>query len=261
MNQAVTFDLWHTLLYLPPEAEEQYIRGQFDLGRSMLESAPDQSGAGTIDPALDAVEAFRAAYLDAVQSSEKGVSVPPAEQIRRAAARLGKVVDADEYVRRLGDLVTHAGFDVAPDAVKVLSQLRDSGYRIAVVSNTVGEPGRFLKSICERMGLTDAVEFWAWSDELPWTKPSPDIFRYALSELGVAPINAVHVGDGLADLIGATAAGYRSGILFTGLRDYGATYAQLFLPVDQSAPQADIVVSKLSEVPPIIHSLFQGSGG
>ncbi|MFZ1022789.1 MAG: HAD family hydrolase [Thermoplasmata archaeon] len=260
MNQAVTFDLWHTLLYLPRAAEEQYIHGQFDLGRSMLESATDQPGAKLVDPALDAVEAFRGAYLEAVQSSEKGVSVPPAEQIRRAAARLGKLVDADEYVRRLGDLVTHAGFDVAPDAPRVLSELRESGYRIAVVSNTVGEPGRFLKPICQRMGLTDPVEFWAWSDELPWTKPSPEIFRYALSELGVAPINAVHVGDGLADLQGATAAGYRSGILYTGLRDYGATYAQLFLPIDKESPQADIVVSKLAEVPAIIHSLFKGEG-
>jgi HAD superfamily hydrolase (TIGR01549 family) len=258
MKQAVTFDLWHTLLYLPPQAEEEYIHGQFDLGRTMLESAPDQPGAKLVDPALDPMEAFRGAYLEAVQSSERGVSVPPGEQIRRAATRLGKVVDADEYVRRLGDLVAHAGFAVAPDAVSVLTELRELGYRIAVVSNTVGEPGRYLKGICARMGLTESIEFWAWSDELPWAKPSPEIFRYALSELGVAPINAVHVGDALVDLQGATAAGYRSGILFIGLRDYGATYAQLFVPVDTEDPQAEIVVSKLAEVPPIIQALFQG---
>ncbi len=258
MDVAVTFDLWHTLLYLPPQAEEQYIRDQFDLGRTMLETAPTLPNVKGIDPALDAVEAFRGAYLEAVHRSEQGISVSPAEQIRRAGARLGKEVDAEEYVRRLGELVAHAKFEVSPGAPGVLTELRSAGYHIAVVSNTVGEPGRFLKPVCATLGLTDQVEFWAWSDELPWAKPSPEIFLYALSELHVAPINAVHVGDGLADLQGANAAGYRSGILFTGLRNYGATYAQLFLPADKKMPPAELVVDKLSDVPPLIRTLFKG---
>jgi FMN phosphatase YigB (HAD superfamily) len=258
MNAAVTFDLWHTLLYLPPGAEEEYIQSQFDLGRAVLDKAPRKPSVRGADPALDSVEAFRAEYLEAVHSAERGVSVSPAEQIRRAGNRLGKDADSEEYIRRLGDLVLHARFEVAPGAPALLRELHESGIHIAVVSNTVGEPGRFLKKICARLGLDDWVECWAWSDELPWAKPSPEIFLYALSELHVAPLNAVHVGDGAADVQGAVRAGYRAGILFTGLRNYGATYAQLFLPAYKDLPPASLIVDKLSDVPPIVRTLFQG---
>ncbi len=255
---AVTLDLWHTLVYLTPEAEEAYMDAQMDLAAGVLDGASPVPGAAVRSRAeLRAI--FEQVYAQAVAAAQKGESVTPSAQLVQAAERGGRRARPEPYVEGLRRLVAVAPFRVAPDAVASVRALRERGWRTAVISNTIGEPGDALRPILRSMGFDSLVEEYCFSDELPWTKPDPAIFREALRRLGVDPANAVHVGDGWSDVEGARRAGMRAGALYTGLQTYGARYQALFLPPGWASPRRDYRIERLDELPALTDRLL-GSG-
>lgn len=254
-QSAVTLDLWHTLVYLEPEAEEAYMDAQMELAADVLDAAAPFPGAATRSrPELRAI--FEKVYLEAVTAAQQGTSVPPAAQIARAAERSGRNVPTERYVDRLLRLVAGTPFQLAPEALPTVKALRERGWRTAVISNTVGEPGVALRPILRAMGFDSLVEEYLFSDELPWTKPDPAIFHEALRRLGVGAAHAVHVGDGWSDTEGARRAGMRAAILFTGLQRYGARYQALFLPPGWGSPAADYRIERLGELPALADRLL-----
>lgn len=252
---AVTLDLWHTLIYLRPEAEETYMADQLAIGARVLRDAPTRP-ATTHRSAAQLRAAFERSYTAAVKASVRGRSVTPREQIVRAAKATGRHVNPNAYLRGLRAVVRTTPFRRAPGALSLLRQLRNAGYRVAVISNTVGEPGVYLRPILTSMGFDRFVERYVFSDELPWTKPSPRIFRYTLRLLGERPMNAVHVGDGWSDIEGARRARYRGSILFSGLHAYGARYRELFLSGSPQLPPASYRVRRLAEVGPLVRRML-----
>jgi HAD superfamily hydrolase (TIGR01549 family) len=253
-SRVLTLDLWHTLAYLEPEAEEAYMRDQVELAASVLEGAPvaDPPGPGRESSAR---RVFEEVYAEAVAASQQGRSVPPPEQIVRAGARLGRRPDPEVYLRRLRELVDRQPFLAAPGAVDVLERLREDDWRLAVISNTVGEPGASLRPMLHSLGFDRLIQTFVFSDEEPWTKPSPEIFAAALSRLGAPARSAVHVGDGWADIEGARRAGFRASVLFTGLRRYGEQYRRLFLPEGSSNPPTPYRVDRWEELPALLERL------
>jgi len=250
----LSLDLWHTLVYLEPEAEEAYMRAQVDLASTVLAAAPRvAAGSPAKDPDLRSV--FEEVYARAVAASQQGRSVSPALQIEQAGARCGRVPDPQAYLDGLRDLVGRTRFRPAPAALDVLAGLRRDGWTTAVISNTVGEPGAALRPVLERMGVDRLVDAFVFSDEGPWTKPAPEIFREALDRLGVGPDHTVHVGDGWVDIEGARRARLRAGILYTGLQRYGARYRELFLPTGWSEPVTPYRFASWPELPGLLAQL------
>lgn len=99
----------------------------------------------------------------------------------------------------------------APEAQEGLEALRDTGRRLAIVSNADGQVERVLRGLglCQ-IGSGPGVELDAVVDShiVGVAKPDPRIFHLALGQLGVAPGRAVHVGDIVgADVKGARSAG------------------------------------------------------
>jgi HAD superfamily hydrolase (TIGR01549 family) len=255
VRPAVTLDLWHTLVYLEPDAEERYMGRQVDAAVRVL------SESETTRPEPRASEgeirsAFEREYARAVSTAGEGRSVTPAEQLERAASAVGRVARPREYLDRLREIVAGTPFRRAPGALELLGDLRDRGYSLAVISNTIGEPGQFLRPVMERMGFDEFLRVYTFSDEHPWTKPSPEIFRTTLERLGSAPAHAVHVGDGWPDIEGARRARMLGGILFTGLQQYGARYRSLFLPDGWDRPETSLRAATLAEVAPIVGRLL-----
>jgi HAD superfamily hydrolase (TIGR01509 family) len=251
----LSLDLWHTLLYLEPEAEEAYMRAQVDLAVSVLGSAPGVAGGPGTDPA-DLRRAFETVYASAVVSSQGGRSVTPAAQIAEAGQATGRAPDPERYVDGLCELVARTQFLPAPGAGEVLRELREAGWATAVVSNTVGEPGRALRPVLHRMGFDELVDAWVFSDEHPWTKPAPQIFHEAVDRLGARPDRTIHVGDGWVDIEGARRAQLRAGVLYTGLQRYGRRYRELFLPAGWSEPEAEYRVRSWPEIPGTLSSIL-----
>jgi HAD superfamily hydrolase (TIGR01549 family) len=244
---AVTLDLWHTLIYLEPEAEEAYMEAQVAIAQRVLAESPPLPG---VPPLADGelARAFEIVYAEAVRQSSLGRTMTPAQQIAEAGRVTGRRPQAERYIEGLAAEVGSLPFEAAPGALEFLGHLRDDGYRVGIISNTVGEPGRFLRPVLSSMGFDPYVQSYVFSDEHPWTKPAPEIFHAALAELGERPEQSVHVGDGWSDVEGARRAGYRAGILFTGLNHYGARYKALFLPPSWDRPPTPHVAERLDQV-------------
>ncbi len=99
----------------------------------------------------------------------------------------------------------------APGAREGLEALRDSGRRLAIVSNANGQVEQVLRDLglCQ-VGPGPGIELDALMDShvVGVAKPDPRIFHLALEQLGVEPERAVHVGDVVgADVKGARGAG------------------------------------------------------
>jgi putative hydrolase of the HAD superfamily len=93
---------------------------------------------------------------------------------------------------------------VEPHAEAALRLARDGGLRTAVISNSNGAVG----AILEVLGLARHLEFVIDSSHVGVEKPDPRIFAIALERAGLAPGEAVYVGDLYSvDVVGARAAG------------------------------------------------------
>lgn len=252
---AVTFDVWHTLLYLAPDEEEAYYRTQVELAVEALKSAAARPGAA-VRSDLELAAAFEAELSEAVAESGRGRTVTPRDQILRAGVRVGREPAPEPYLERLAAAVERQPFKAAPGAVELLARLRTDGFRRGVVGNTVGETGASLRRVLDRLGLLGFIERSVFSDELPWAKPAPEIFWAVLRELGEARARTVHIGDAYSDIEGARRAGLRGSILYTGLQEYGPHYRSLNVRAIEPHGGSPLVASELGEVPALLAKLF-----
>jgi len=255
--RAVLLDLWHTMAYLEPAEEEQYLAAQLDTVAHVLEQWPT-SPRGRHPPLRDARRAAEEVRTEAAAAAARGISTSLAVQALHAARRLGRMTRPLELSQALAALVARTPFRLSPGVLEALADLRDRQFRLGVVSNTVGEPGEAWQQKLDRAGVGEYVEAWAFSDQLPWTKPAPEIFWHCLGMLGTRREWAVHVGDGWSDLVGARAAGLRAGILFTGEQHYGEIYGRLFAPPRPELAEAEFRIDRLAALPELAEKLLHG---
>ena len=99
-------------------------------------------------------------------------------------------------------------YQVLGSAQAMLESLRSRGIKTGVVLNSWPDPGRVLRRDIDRAGLTELLDVIVISSEVGMRKPEPGIFRLALDQLGVDPLDAVFVGDRLdTDVQGAASLG------------------------------------------------------
>jgi putative hydrolase of the HAD superfamily len=82
-------------------------------------------------------------------------------------------------------------FSAAPDAARVLRELRARGLRLVVASNWDCSLGEVLQQI----GLRDLVDAVVTSAEVGAAKPDPRLFEAALEAAGAMADEAIYVGD------------------------------------------------------------------
>jgi phosphoglycolate phosphatase len=92
-------------------------------------------------------------------------------------------------------------FDGVPQA---LMRLRERGWRLACVTN---KPREFTLPLLQRAGLASLLDAVVCGDEVQQRKPHPEIVLQACRRLGVAPSEAVMIGDSFNDMLAARAAG------------------------------------------------------
>jgi len=96
-------------------------------------------------------------------------------------------------------------------------------YKLAMLSNTMSDKPRLQ---LEEAGLDGMFKVMICSRDLGIRKPNPKIFEYVLKELGVAPGEAVHVGDSVeADMEGALGVGITPVWINTPGQGYWSGYA------------------------------------
>ena len=121
----------------------------------------------------------------------------------------------------------------------LLRALRER-YRLAVVSNFDYTPTAL--GVLEREGIAHLFDIILISDEVGWRKPKAVIFETALERLGIAPGEALFVGDRIdIDVAGARAAGLGS-----------AWINPDAVPLPEGASPPDFEVRDLAELGPIL---------
>jgi putative hydrolase of the HAD superfamily len=116
-----------------------------------------------------------------------------AEAFRQIVASCGVQAPDDlvaEMVRRDQELLL-ANARLFDDAIPFLTRLRDRGIKIAIVSNCTENTRAMLVAT----GVDKLADELVLSCEVLSAKPSPGIFRHALSRLGMSPEAALFVDD------------------------------------------------------------------
>jgi len=89
------------------------------------------------------------------------------------------------------------------DSIPFLENLRSHGVRAAIVSNC----SEHTRDLLVKIGVPELVDAVVLSCEVGAAKPSPEIFRHALEQLGVPAGAALFVDDQAAFCAGAAALG------------------------------------------------------
>lgn len=135
--------------------------------------------------------------------------------IQRFHRRLGiSLTDAAarQYARRCHQELRRM-YKPAPGAQQTLRQLADSGYRLALVSNTFMSPEVLDENLAEA-GLLDFFDTRVYSCDVGLMKPHPRIFETALRRIGTPAEEALFVGDRMdADIRGAGRVGMTTVLL------------------------------------------------
>lgn len=139
---------------------------------------------------------------------------------------------ADHHAESLYErVIDPASWTAYPDTAEVLGGVHRKGIKTAVVSNIAFD----VRPAFDTIGAADAVDEFVLSFEVGAVKPDAAIFEAALTRLGVAPEEAVMVGDseeadGGAQALGCgfllvdpLPTGQRPDGLRTALTSYGVT--------------------------------------
>jgi putative hydrolase of the HAD superfamily len=159
---------------------------------------------------------------------------------RRALAAEG--INDDRLAAELGALFAQRRRelrDPLPDAEVVLHRLRSAGVRLGLLTNGAASLQR---EKIESSGLGLYFDAAVVSGEIGTGKPEPGIFHHLLARLGVAPAEALMVGNSLARDI---AGGRRAGVATCWLALEGEEE-----PVGLIEP--DHTISSLGELPAIV---------
>jgi phosphoglycolate phosphatase len=109
--------------------------------------------------------------------------------------------------------VLRSGTALLPGAAEALAALAGRGLKLGVCSN---KPVAFTRELLAILGLTDRFAAVLGPEDVARPKPAPDMLLAALDRLGVAPAEALYVGDMTVDVQTARAAGVAVWVVPTG---------------------------------------------
>ncbi|MGE3772334.1 MAG: phosphoglycolate phosphatase [Gammaproteobacteria bacterium] len=179
----------------------------FDLDGTLVDSAPDIAAAA--DRAL-AECGVPGRGLERIRAYIGG----GAERLihRCLTDRLDGVAERPLFEAALAAFFRHyaAGLTVStrpyPGVLETLDALRGRGYLLGCVTN---KPGRFTTPLLAALSLAPYFAIVVAGDTLAVKKPDPAPLLYAADGLGADVATATMVGDSMADLNAARAAGMR----------------------------------------------------
>jgi HAD superfamily hydrolase (TIGR01509 family) len=129
------------------------------------------------------------------------------------------------------------------DARDTLRALRDSGLKLALLSNTHW-PEAYHEHFLQRDGLLELLDVRAYTSNMRHSKPHREAFLHVLDRLGVTPERAVMVGDRPIDDVWG---GQRLGMRGVWRPHAGSP------PIGDVRP--DAVIQRLAELPRLISTL------
>jgi putative hydrolase of the HAD superfamily len=164
------------------------------------------------EPNAELTARFRDAYLPKFFAEGVIEEVEYPAEVRALLREFDLEPDDEELLRFLD--AEHAAWaparQLAPTTHALLDALRDRGLRLGLVSNAI-DPPQLLHRDLDELGVAERLDVAVFSSEVGRRKPDRVIFERALDALGVAPSNALMVGDRVAiDVAGGRALGMKT---------------------------------------------------
>ncbi len=194
----------------------------FDFDGTLIDSVPDLADAtntmleqlGKPTYSLDTIKEWvgNGSRL-LIERALVGQTVVSAGQVTQEEADHAEQLFFDAY-KNISDSKTVA----YPDVDRVLRQLKDAGFTLALVTN---KPIRFVPKILETLGWSPLFSLVLGGDSLAVKKPDPAPLLHTCETLNFTPEQAIMIGDSINDIH----AGQRAGIDTFGL-SYGYNYGQ-----------------------------------
>lgn len=126
---------------------------------------------------------------------------------------------------------------------KALDDVREKGYRMAIISNFDYAPAAY--ALIEKFRIGRFFEKIIISEEVGWRKPKPIIFWRAMELLKIMPEEALFVGDNFrADICGAKGVGMDA-----------AWLNNKHQAPENLSPEPDYIIPELPDIGPILPSL------
>lgn len=135
-----------------------------------------------------------------------------------------------------------AGYSLARGAAEAVRWCKDRGLVVAVLTNTISRGDIEVRSDCDRFGLL--IDYVVSSYSTGWAKPHRAMFERALGLTGIAPAEAVMIGDEyLPDVVGAKRVGVRA-----------VWRSAHGVPPAQFAERPDAVIASLEQLPSVLET-------
>jgi HAD superfamily hydrolase (TIGR01509 family) len=132
--------------------------------------------------------------------------------------------------RHYTKLLAQGGIPLRPGVARLLDEARAAGIRLAIATTTTPENVTVLLEHAIAPEAVTWFEVIAAGDVVPAKKPAPDIYRYALEQLGLAPEMCLAFEDSENGLCAARGAGLRTVVTVNEYtRDQDFTEAELVL--------------------------------
>ncbi len=126
-----------------------------------------------------------------------------------------------------------------PGVREGLEYMQSAGYKLGCVTN---KDEQFTLPILRQLGIYDVFALIVSGDTLPVKKPDPGPLLYAAEKLGVAPENALMLGDSQSDIKAAHAAGFQIICM-----SYGYNHGE-----DVRTYNPDAVIDSMAQLPDYI---------
>jgi putative hydrolase of the HAD superfamily len=199
---AVVFDVDFTLIYPGPMFQGEGYRAFCERHRI------------DVDPTrFTAAVASASSILDDPEGSpyDAAIFVAYTRHIIEQMGGKGSDASLDACAREIyAEWAANQHFEMYDDVPDALRALTGAGIRIGLISNS----HRCLDSFQSHFELREYIAASVSSVDHGYMKPHPSIFHSVLDQLGVAPADAVMVGDSVSqDIRGALRAGMRAVLL------------------------------------------------
>ena len=217
----------------------------FDLDGTLVDTAPD------LVETLNVIFAREGLPPVDYASARNMVGGGARMMLERGLAAEGRVLPATEIDRMVAEFIEYYAAHISdrsrpfPDVEAALDTLSARGFGLAICTNKLEWLSVRLLDV---LGLTKRFAAICGQDTFKVAKPDPEILRATIARAGGSPDAAIMVGDSIADIATAQAAGIPVIAVDFGYSDR---------PVTELQP--DLVISRFADLPEAIFGFHRPS--
>jgi HAD superfamily hydrolase (TIGR01509 family) len=234
--EAITFDLWNTLVHN---------RNYEEFRLPALDSILRSYGVYVNNHVL------REAYIAGFRYSSDTIPLEGYRHIETWEI-VDKVLDSVEYysIEARDEIVLMYENAILSDPPKLKEGVFEAlefvqeKYKIGLISVTGVSLGKIIRNILRDYKIIDYFDVLTFSDEVKYVKPNPLLFKTCIEELEVKPEKTIHVGDSFkSDIVGAIDSGMKTIWIKTQEQEQKENYVP------------DVIIHSLLELPKALIAL------